>query len=187
MSEGEQFAGSVRWAVVPYAPKPPFRLYAGPGSDPIVVPEVDTVIAAARRGGDAELSYIVSGKARPVLILSEPDRRHHREVTALRLLRLSRLEPDERARVLAGADDLLFPLDPARFHLPEACAAIISALVRLDIAAIGSGASLGRLDGNESRAIGEGVIRHYGFDTRGLVERHITELVARHKARSSDL
>ena len=56
-----RLAGSVRWAVIPFAPAPPFRLYAGAGSEPIVVSDADTVIGAARGGGDAELSYIVPG------------------------------------------------------------------------------------------------------------------------------
>ena len=178
-----RLAGSVRWAVVPFAPAPPFRLYAGTGSEPIVVPDVDTVIDAARRGGDAELSYIVPGKARPVLLLNDPPADHHREVTALRLLRLSKLAADEQERVRAQRDELLFHLAADRFDLPEENAAIVTALVRLHVDAIGSSPALGRLDDGEMRVLGERIVRFYGFDLRLLLERHIRELAARRHAR----
>ena len=180
---GGRLAGSVRWAVVPFAPAPPFRLYAGPGSDPIVVPDTDTVINAARSGGDAELSYIVPGKARPVLLLNDPPASHHREVTALRLLRLSKLSSDDQQRVRAQQDELLFHLAPGRFELPEENAAMVTALVRLHVDAIGSAAPLGQLNDDEMRIVGERMIRFYGFDIRLLLERHIRELVARRQAR----
>ena len=172
-------AGSVRWAVVPYAPAPPFRLYAGTGNDPVAVADPDTVVNAARSGGHAELSYIVPGKARPVLILNDPPAEHHREVTALRLLRLSKLEPSEQERVRAQHDGLLFYLDPTRFDLAEDNAAMVTALVRLHVDAIATAPSLGRLDGDELRALGERIIGFYGFDIRGLLERKIRELAAR--------
>jgi hypothetical protein len=178
-----QLAGSVRWAVVPFAPAPPFRLYAGRESEPIIVPQADMVIDAARKGGDAELSYIVPGKARPVLLLNDPPASHHREVTALRLVRLSRLSPDEQQRVRTQQDELLFHLVPERFDLPEENAAMVTALVRLHVDAIGSAGSLGQLDDNEMRVLGERIIRFYGFDVRLLLERQIRELSTRRQAR----
>ena len=173
-------AGSVRWAVVPYAPSPPFRLYAGPDHAPIVVNDVDSFIAAVRKqGGDAEHTYLVSGKARPVLVLNEPPSSYHQEVTALRLLRLSRLTSTEQAHVRRQADELLFYLPPDRFDLPEENAAIVSALVRVHIGSIESRPALGRLNENEMRVLGERIIRFYQFDTRLLVEKRIKELAAR--------
>ena len=179
-----RLAGSVRWAVVPFAPAPPFRLYAGTRNTPIVVTDVDTVIDAARGGGDAELSYIVPGKACLVLVLNEPRADHHREVTALRLLRISKLSADEQRRVRTHQDELLLFLEPNRFALPEESAAMVTALVRLHMGAIGSGPALGRLEDDELRLVGERIIRFYGFDTRLLVERQIRELAARHRARA---
>ena len=174
-------AGSVRWAVVPYSPRPPFRLYAGEGQRPIEVPDADTIVEAAKQRGDAELTYLVPAKARPVLILSEPPSAHHREVTALRLLRLSKLTAGDQTRVREQREDLLFHLSPQRFDLPEENAAIVSALVRLHADAIGSGPAAGVLDATESRVLGERVIRFYGFDTGLLVERRIQELIARRR------
>jgi hypothetical protein len=180
-----RLAGSVRWGVVPFAPEPPFRLYAGTAGEPIVVHDADTIIDAVRNRGDAELSYIVSGKARPVLLLNDLPTSHHREVTALRLLRLSKLSPDEQRRVRAQEDEALFHLTPSRFDLPEESAVMVSGLVRLHVGAIGSTASLGELDDNEMRVLGERIIRFYGFDVRALLERHIRELAARRQAREA--
>lgn len=61
---------------------------------------------------------------------------------------------------------------------------MVTALVRLHVDAIGSGEALGRLSADESRLVGERIIRFYGFDTRGLLERQIRELAARHRARA---
>lgn len=179
-----RLAGSVRWAVVPYSPRPPFRLYAGEEHAPIVAPDADSIIAGVRsRGGEAELTYLVPGKARPVLILSEPPDERLREVTALRLLRFSRLTGEEQERVRRQEDELLFHLPPDRFALPEENAAMVSALVRLHVDAIGEGAPLGVIDDREWRLLGERIIRFYQFDTRLLVERQIRELAARRRAR----
>lgn len=178
-----RLAGTVRWAVVPYTPRPPFRLYAGEGHAPIATPDADTIIAAAKtRGGEAELTYLVPGKARPVLILNEPPAEHHREVAALRLLRLARLSAEEQERVRRQQEELLFHLPPDSFNLPEENAAMVSALVRVHVDAIGRGASLGTLGETAMRVLGERIIRFYRFDTRLLIERQIRELAARRRS-----
>ncbi len=183
-SASGRLAGSVRWAIVPYSPRPPFRLYAGEGHPPITVDDAGTIIAGAKRhGGEAELTYLVPGKARPVLLLSEPPSAHHQELTALRLLRLSKLAPEERERVRRQEDELLFYLAPERFDLREENAAMVSALVRLNLEAIEGGPPLGTLAADEMSLLGERVIRFYGFDTRLLVERQLRDLVARRRAR----
>ena len=178
-----RLAGTVRWAVVPSAPAPPFRLYAGPDTPPIVVPSADSLIEATRRGGDPEFSYIVSGKARSVLLLSDPPAAHHREVTALRLLRLSKLTLQEQERVRAQQEELLFHLAPERFDLPEENAALVTALVRLHVDAIGGGPPAGQLGDEEMRVLGERIVRFYGFDVRLLLERYVHELAERRQGR----
>lgn len=179
-----RLAGTVRWAIVPYAPRPPFRLYAGEGHPPVSIPDVATLLASARRGGDAEFSYLVPGKVRPVLILNDPPSEHHQEVTALRLLRLSKLaDPARQEEVRRNDDPLLFHLDPARLDLPEENAVIVSALVRVHVDAIDSGSSLGALSPAEMSTLGERIIGFYEFDTRLLVERKIHELASRRRLR----
>ncbi len=175
-----RLAGSVRWAVVPFTPRPPFRIYAGAERGPIEVSDLERLVGAARRGADAELTYLVPAKVRPVLVLNEPPAAHHADATALRLVRLSTLTEEQRDVVRRQQDELLFYLDPARVDLPEENAAIVSTLVRVHVDAV-AGDSLGRLDDAELRLLGERIIRWYGFDTRRLVERQIRELVARRR------
>ena len=171
-------AGSVRWAIVPYVPRPPFRIYAGQEREPVVVADAETLIRGVRKG-DAELTYLGPAKARPVLILNEPARSDLQEVTALRLLRLSKTAEYDRERIRQQADPLLFYLEPARFALPEESAVIVSALVTLHVAAISREQPAGSLNANELRELGERIITFYGFDYRLLVERTIHELVRR--------
>jgi hypothetical protein len=175
-------AGSVRWGVVPFAPRPPFRLYGGEGRAPLVVPEVSALVAAAQKGGDAELTYLVPGKVRPVLVLNDPIASEHREVTALRLLRLSRVTEDERRRIKQGEEELLFYLDPSRFDLPEENAAMVTALVRVHADAVDATRSLGEVNVNEMRLLGEKIIEFYRFDTRLLIEKQIRTLAARRRS-----
>jgi hypothetical protein len=166
---------------VPYAPRPPFRLYAGEKQAPVTVPDAATIIASARRG-EAEFTYLVPGEARPVLLLSDPPAEHHQEVTALRLLRLSKLDAASQEHVREQRDPLLFHLDPTRFDLPEENAAMVSALVRIHIDAIET-ESRGELNPNELRVLGERLIEFYRFDTRLLIERRIRQLAARRQER----
>lgn len=172
-----QLAGTVRWAIVPYTPRPPFRIYAEERA-PYEIPDAEQLIRASRKGGDAEFTYLVSAKARPLLILSELPLVHHHEVTALRLLRFSKLDPAEQQDVRDQKHELLFHLDPSRFDLPEENAAMVSALERVHVDAISSGPPLGQLDDYELRVIGERIIRFYKFDIRLLLERRIRELAA---------
>lgn len=183
---GDRLAGSIRWAVVPFAPRPPFRIYAGAGRPPYVVESLDRLVEAGRRGGDPELTYLVPGKARPVLVLAEPPDRLHREVPALRLLRLSTLDEDERQAVRRGDDELLVYLDPSRFVLPEENAVMISALVRVHADAFASGPPVGRLSAAEFGDVGERIVRFYDFDMSALIERRIRELVARRRRETRD-
>lgn len=178
-STSGRFAGRVRWAVVPYTPRPPFRLYAGPDQLPVETSDTEAIIRSAC-SGDPEFTYLVPGKARPVLLLGEPPSDHHREVTGLRLLRLSKLAAADQQLVREQRDPLLFHLDPTRFDLPEENAAMVSAIVRIHVDAIGR-KPCGELNPNEFRVLGERLIEFYGFDTRLLVERQIRALAARRR------
>lgn len=173
-------AGTIRWAVVPYLPRPLYRLYAGEGHAPVVVDETATLVRASARGGDAELTYLVPGKTRPVLLLAEPPVEHHREVPALRPLRLSRLRPREQERVRNGEDELLLPLPPDTVPLPEESAVMISALVRVHADAIAPGPPIAVLDRETLRLIGDRLIRFLGLDASLLVERALQRLAAAH-------
>jgi hypothetical protein len=168
-------AGAVVWAVVPFVPEAPFRIYAGEEHAPVEVDGPTRLIAAARKGGDAELTFLVPAKARPVLVVSDRIDPRLGELLALRLLRLSSLDTHEQERVRAQGDPGLLRLEPERFALPEENAAIIGALVRVHRSAIEPD-PVGRLDEGELRAAHARIARHYGFDVRDLVRAELQRL-----------
>jgi hypothetical protein len=170
-------AGTVRWAVVPYTPRPPFRIYAGETHAPFEVEGADELVSAARRpGGEAAFTFLVPAKARPVLIVNEPPHEHHREVVALRLLRLSKLTPRQQQTIRDGGDGLLLYLPPERFELPDENAALLSAVVRLHAEAIAPGSAAGTLTAGELRVLADRLIRYLRLDTQLLVERRLRQL-----------
>jgi hypothetical protein len=168
-------AGAVVWAVVPFVPQAPFRLYAGEGRAPIGLAQADRLVAAARRGSDSEFTFLVAGKARPVLIVSDRLDPRLGELLALRLLRLSTLDPKEQETVRAGDDPGLLHLASERFELPGENAAIIAALVRVHQSAIDP-SPVGRLDHSELRTVHERIARRYGLDLHQLVREELQRL-----------
>lgn len=165
------------WAVVPFTPEAPFRLYAGSHHAPVEVPQADKLIAAARRGADAEFRFLAPGKARPVLIVSDQLDPRLGELLALRLLRLTKLDAREQGAVRAGAEPGLFHLPPDRFDLPEEHAAMIAALVRVHHSAIDS-SPVGHLDRDELRSVHGRIARHYGLDVHDLIREELRRLAA---------
>jgi hypothetical protein len=162
-------AGAVVWAVVPFTPQTPFRLYAGVDHKPVEVPDAVTIIRGVQKGGDAQFEYIVPGKARPVLILSNAHDDDLGEYLALRLARFSKLAPDEQERVRAGKHPTLFYLKPEKLSLSEENAAMLAGLVRVHRTAIEPNLC-GRLDEYELRTVHERFVRFHGFDLRALLQ-----------------
>ncbi len=171
-------AGATVWAVVPFTPAAPFRLYAGLDREPFEVPTPDRLISAAKKGGDQQFTYLVPGKARPVLILSDAHDDDLDEVLALRLARFSKLTDDQQQRVRDQQHPTLFHLRPDRFTgLPEENAAMIAGLVRLHRSAIDN-QICGRLDDYELTTVHERFVHFHGFNLRRLVEERIGQLTA---------
>ena len=168
-------AGAVVWAVVPFVPEAPFRIYAGPAHDPIEVARPTKLISAARKGSDSEFTFLVPAKARPVLIVADRADPRLQELLALRLLQLSLLDAEEQDLVRSGADPGLLYLDPERFKLPEENAAMIAALVRVHRSAIDA-RQAGRFEPDELATIHERIVRHYGLDMRQLVKAELERL-----------
>jgi hypothetical protein len=177
-------AGAVVWAVVPFVPEAPFRLYAGARHAPVAVPQAGKLTAAARRGADSEFTFLVPGKARPVLILSDRIDPRLNEILALRLARMSALDAQEQDAIRGGADPGLFHLAPDRFDLPDENAAIIAALLRIHESAIDPSPA-GRLEHHEVREVHTRVARHYGLDLHQLVRDELRRLAAAQRRRPS--
>jgi hypothetical protein len=175
--------GHCYWAVAPYSPRPPFRLY-GEGIAPKAVASTEPFVDAARQGM-SEFVVLTPVKARPVLVITAvlPE---YDEVLALRLRRLEKLSSDaDRKRVRDGADPRLLHLRPERFEgLPVENAAIVTSLLRLPIEALDRRRSLGSLDEAELRTLHERVARTHGFRLDTLILERAQALVARAQGRS---
>jgi hypothetical protein len=170
-------AGSVVWSAVLAVPKAPFRLYAGAGHDPIELPRPTKLVAAARRGGEEEFTFLVPGKAAPVLIVSDRSDSRLEELLAVRLLALAGLDPEDQQIVRAGGEHGLFYLDPVSFEVSVEHAAMVASLARVHRSAINP-KPLGRLDQRGLRELHERIARHHGFDVRHLVRTELDRLSA---------
>lgn len=170
--------GHCYWALAPFAPAPPFRIYQE-GAAPKPVDSVESFTAAARKGA-SEFALLVPVKARPVLVITDvlPE---HDEVLALRLRRLEKLASEtERERVREDSNPGLFHLEPDRFPgLPVENAVIVSSLLRLPAAALDRRTSLGALDDNELRVLHERVARVHRLRLDMLVLERAQALVQR--------
>lgn len=163
--------------MVPYTPQAPFHVFVKDGS-PVEVPEAKTIVDGLKKGGDAELRFVVEAKARPVLLLSDRVDPHTGDLFGLRLIRLSSLDDEGPDQVRNQRDPGLFHLRPERFpELSEESAAIVSAPIRLHQSAVDFGKPLGRLDQNEMRVLSERFITYWQFDLHQLLLGKIKELL----------
>ena len=169
--------GRCYWAVVPFSPAQPFRIYAGTERAPLAV--TTTAIVNAARKGDPQFDAIVPVKARPVLVLTELLAPFD-EVLALRLRTFDKLSAAEQQRVREHQEDALFHLEPAAFAgLPQENAAIVSALVRVPVGAIATERELGTLNENELRVVHERVARAHGLRLDMLALEQAQQLIKR--------
>lgn len=170
--------GQARWALAPYAPAAPFRLYPGPGDrPPIAVDDTATLRRAAQRGGDAEITVLTTAKVRPVLVIAEAGASFKDPaVLALRLVRFSKLDPAEQDATRRGLAPRLFHLRPERFPgLPEENAALVTDLVRIANSALDPGDAVGGLEAEELRVLHERIVRYYEFDLTLLARKMLED------------
>jgi hypothetical protein len=169
-------AGEVYWAIVPYTPQAPFQVYVK-DAPPIEIPSAGQIVDGLRKGGDAELSFVVRAKARPILLLSDRSDPRTGDLFGLRLLRLGELSPDERQDVRDQREPQLFPLRPERFSgLSEESAAMVTAPIRVHQTALDTREILGRLDRNDLRTLTERFVDYWQFDLRRVLVAKLREL-----------
>jgi hypothetical protein len=174
--------GHCYWALAPYSPRPPFRVY-GEEMVPKDVASVEPFVVAARRGM-SEFVVLTPVKARPVLVIT-PVLPEYEEVLALRLRRFEQLSSDTvRQQVRDGEDAALFHLRPDRFPgLPVEHAAIITSLLRLPAEALDRRESLGSLNENELRVLHGRVVRAHSLKLDMLVLERAQSLIAQARQR----
>lgn len=176
-------AGSVYWGVVPFVPEAPFRLYAGAEAQPVEVRDPSPLFASAASGGDSQLTYLVPGKVRPVLVISDGAATEFREVLALRLTKFTDLTPNEQARIRDQESADHFHLSPSKFKgLPEENAVLIPSLVRLHESALDT-KRLGTLNQNELAVVHQRLVARYNLDIRQLVHQRLQGIAAAQAAK----
>lgn len=177
--------GAIVWAIAPYAPQAPFRVWGGE-QQPIATLDDATAFArlVSRRGLDPEQTFLAPGKLRPVVILQERPRHALPEHVALRIIRLEELEPHRQQRIREQREPSLFYLQvqPAKYGMTKEGAIDLNALIRIHESAI-AGTPIGRLDANELRVVGERLAEHLDLDLQRLIERKAGELLERLAAR----
>lgn len=162
---------------MPYTPQAPFQIFVK-DKPPVEVPDAKTIIAGLRKGGDAELRFVVEAKARPVLLLSDHVDPRTGDLFGLRLVRLDKLDENEAQQVREQREAGLFHLKKERFPgLNEDSAAMISAPIRVHETAVDLGNPLGRLDQNEMRVLAERFVTYWQFDLHQLLIGKIRELL----------
>jgi hypothetical protein len=170
-------AGEVHWAIVPSTPQAPFEIYVK-DKPPVQVPDAKTIVAGLRKGGDAELRFLVEAKARPILLLSDRADERTGDLFGLRLAGFASLDDEEAQQVREQRQSGLFHLKPQRFSaLEEEFAAMISAPIRVHETTVDSGSPLGRLDQNEMRVLAERFVTYWQFDLHQLLVGKIRELL----------
>ena len=168
--------GHCYWAVAPFAPTPPFRLYQQ-GAEPRDVASSEAFTEAARKGM-SEFVMLTPVKARPILVITGVLAEHD-ELLALRLRRLEKLASDSaRETVRAGKDQGLFYLRSEAFPgLPVENAAIVTSLLRLPVGALDRRTSLGALNENELRVLHERLARAHELRLDAMIVERARRLL----------
>jgi mRNA-degrading endonuclease toxin of MazEF toxin-antitoxin module len=173
--------GAIVWAIAPYAPQAPFRIWGG-AEAPVATIETATALArlVSARGLDAEQTFLSPGKLRPVVILQERPRHALPEHVALRIIRLEELAPSRQEAIRAQREPSLFhlPADKLKYGMTKEGAIDLNALIRIHESAV-AGRSIGHLDANELRVVGERLAEHLDLDLTMLVERKARDLLDR--------
>jgi hypothetical protein len=179
VSRQEGLRGAIVWAVAPYVPQAPFRIWGGPNQ---AVASIATATELARqvlrRGLDAEQTFVVGAKLRPVVLLQERPRRALPEYAALRIVRLEELSEARRESVRVRAEPSLFhlPAAPRKYGMAKEGAIDLNSLLRIHESAI-AGRAIGRLDAAELRVLGERLVDHLDIDLTAAIERKARSLL----------
>lgn len=174
---GSGLRGAIVWAIVPYVPEAPFRLWLG---DEQPVGEIADARGYAdqvrTQGLEAEQRFVVGGKLRPVLLLQDRPRGVLKEIVALRMVRLEAQSESHQRRIRQRKEPSHFhlPVRSEKYGLSKEVAIDLNALVRVHASAFLPKA-VGRLDENEMRELGERLAEHLDIDLEPVVARRVEE------------
>lgn len=173
---GTDLRGAIVWALVGFVPQAPFRLWHGDERSASTIVNASTFGRQVREGLEAQQTFLVEGKLRPVLLLQDRPRGVLREIVALRMVRIETMDETAQARIRDQQEPSLFhlPVRPAKYGLSKEVAIDRNALVRVHGSAFLPRA-VGRLDDNEMRVIGQRLVEHLDIDLEPLLARLVEE------------
>lgn len=169
--------GAIVWTIVTFIPQAPFRLWLG-ADQPVGELSSARQFAEQVRGQslEAEQTFLVNGKLRPVVLLQDRPRGVLPEIVALCMVGLETLSDEQKASIRDQREASLFhlPARPNKYGLSKEMAIDVNALIRIH----GSGfvpKTVGRLDDNELRVLGERLAEHLDIDLEPLVTKQVEE------------
>lgn len=160
--------GSIVWAVVPFQPEVPFRVWSG-GE----IEEVRSAPDLARRSGglgrSRSVEVVAEAKLRPVVLLQDGPIGATGDVVALKLARLAKLPNARFDQIRAGEDPGFVPLRrrPAEYGLSTENAIDLNGVVRVHGSAFAT-SPIGFLDARELEQVDERLPGIWQF----TVDRH---------------
>lgn len=169
--------GAIVWALVGFVPEAPSRLWHEDQHPHASLPDAQTFAGQVRHQGlEAQQTFLVEGKLRPVVLLQDRPRNVLREIVGLRMVRLESLAESEQISIRERREPSLFhlPLRESKYGLSKAMAVDLNALVRVHATAVLPRA-VGRLDDNEMRVIGHRLVEHLDIDLEPLLAQLVEE------------
>lgn len=172
--------GALAWAIVACVPDTPHRLWCGDGVKPLELPDAASLAReVSHQSPQLDRALLVEARLRPVLLLQDRPRDVLRDAVALAVVGLEQLSDAQRASVREQREPSLFhlPVRPNKYGLHREMAVDLNALVRIGASAI-LPRSVGRLDDNEMRVIGERLVEHLDIDLELVIARQVEERLA---------
>lgn len=168
--------GSIAWAVVPYQPEAPFRLWRA-GAVAEVASAPDLARQAGGVGKSRALEVIAAAKLRPVVLLQDGPVGATGDVVALKLARLAKLPKARRDEIRDGGDPGFVVLGraPAEYGLRTENAIDLNGIVRVHWSAFAT-SPVGSLDARELAAIDEALPGIWQFEIDRHAQRRVLDL-----------
>ena len=136
----------------------------------------DTLAREFCERGENRGAIVVEAVLRPIVLLQDRPQGVLGDVLALATVDLDALTPEDRERVREQEEPSLFhlPTRPSKYGLHHEVAVDLNGLTRLSTSLLLS-RTVGSLDGNEMRVIGERLVTHLDLDIEPIIAAQVEE------------
>lgn len=167
--------GAVAWAAVASVCQGPLRRWLG---DEVSAETIDSVgLARQLRASDRDsCTLLVDASLRPVVLVQDRPRGVLGDTLALAIVPLGGLSENQRADVREQREPSLFhlPARPGKYGFTDEMAVDLNGLLRIGCEAL-LPRTVGNLDDNEMRVIGERLVAHLDIDLEPVIAREVEE------------